>query len=299
MKPAHLDLFTGIGGFTLAAESAGFETVGFSEIEPYACKVLKQCWPGIVNYGDIRTVPAIRCDLITGGFPCQPHSLAGKRRGSKDDRHLWPTMRDVIGRSKPAWVLGENVAGIKGVELNKVLSDLESLGYRVQPIVIPACAVDASHRRDRVWIVAYADEAGRREQRRIESMAPEHTAVEYSGQNVSDAAGFRRRPRLREDEPKFNGNQPSDSGEAMDYADEFRQSTDSHGECNGEAVGNREANLPRSPSQTGIAHWPVEPAVGRVVNGLPNRSHRLKGLGNAIVPQVAEVILRAIYQSLT
>lgn len=157
MKPTHLDLFSGIGGFTLAAERAGFETIGFSEIEPYACKILKQHWPNITNYGDVRTIPTVRCDLITGGFPCQPHSFAGKRRGSKDDRHLWPAMRDVIGRCNPAWVCGENVPGIIGMELDQVLSDLEGLGYRVQPLVIPACAVDAPHRRDRVWIIANSE----------------------------------------------------------------------------------------------------------------------------------------------
>lgn len=153
----HLDLFSGIGGFAIAAQAAGFTTIGFSEIDPYASAVLKKHWPDIPNYGDIRTVPALRCDLITGGFPCQPFSCAGKQRGAADNRYLWPTMLDVIGRCKPAWVLAENVPGIIGMELDRVQSDLEGIGYKTGTLVIPACAVDARHRRSRVWIVAYSE----------------------------------------------------------------------------------------------------------------------------------------------
>lgn len=151
----HLDLFSGIGGFALAAASAGFKTIGFSEIEPTACKVLKHHWPKIPNYGDVRTVPTIKCDLITGGFPCQPFSVAGERRGASDDRFLWPAMLDVIARCEPAYVLGENVPGLIGMELDRVLADLESLGFWTQPLVIPACAVGGMHKRDRVWICAH------------------------------------------------------------------------------------------------------------------------------------------------
>ena len=163
----HLDLFSGIGGFALAAASAGFKTIGFSEIEPYACSILKQNWPDVPNHGDIRNIKGIRADLVTGGFPCQPFSHAGKRRGTQDDRHLWPEMLRVIEDARPAWVLGENVAGIIGMELDGVLADLESLGYAAWPLVIPACATDARHRRDRVWITAYsASRFQRTEQKR-------------------------------------------------------------------------------------------------------------------------------------
>lgn len=236
MKPTHLDLFSGIGGFTIAAQNAGFETIGFSEIEPYACKILKQHWPNVTNYGDVRTIPTVRCDLITGGFPCQPHSFAGKRRGSKDDRHLWPSMRDVIGRCRPTWVCGENVPGIIGVELNRVLSDLENLGYRVQPIIIPACAVGIDQVRQRVWIIAWNDS--------------NPFSVRSQGQRSSE-----KRPWSRQ---QFEGLVQADL---------------------------------RLCVSTGKS--------GGVSYGLSNRSHRLKGLGNAIVPKVAEVILRAIYQALT
>lgn len=274
----HLDLFSGIGGFALAAQRTGWQTIGFSEIEPYACKILKRHWPGVHNFGDIRNVRGVRCDLITGGFPCQPYSLAGKRAGASDDRALWPEMLRVIDDTKPRWVLGENVPGIITLELDRVLTDLERLGYSCWPIVVPACAVDARHRRDRVWIVAHsesnerrsglrktgteqnwnlaanggadmadADEAGRGEQRRAESVATEHAAAECSGEDVSD-----------------------------------------DGRGSGERPG-REIGGESQP-----ARWESEPDVGRVADGIPNRSHRLRGLGNAIVPQVAETLMRGM-----
>jgi DNA (cytosine-5)-methyltransferase 1 len=143
----HLDLFSGIGGFALAAASAGFQTIGFSEIEPYACKILKHHWPHVPNYGDIRNIQGVRADLVTGGFPCQPYSLAGQRRGASDDRALWPEMLRVIDESKPVWILGENVAGIISMDLDQVLSDLEHLGYSAWAIGVPACALGAEHRR--------------------------------------------------------------------------------------------------------------------------------------------------------
>lgn len=160
MKPSHLDLFSGIGGFTLAAEWAGFETVGFSEIEPYAIKVLGKHWPHIPNHGDIKnvskkTIPQ-KIDLLTGGFPCQPFSDAGKRRGKEDERHLWPEMFRVISEIRPTWIVGENVTGIIRLALEGVLTDLEGEGYAVQAFNIPACAVDAPHQRQRIWIVAHA-----------------------------------------------------------------------------------------------------------------------------------------------
>ncbi len=155
----HLDLFSGIGGFALAAQEAGFVTVGFSEVDTYANQVLKRHWPDVPNLGDIRTADFSAVGtvtVLTGGFPCQPWSVAGERRGADDDRHLWPAMRDAIAKVRPAWVIAENVPGIIGMALDDVCADLEALGYSVQPFVIPACAVDARHRRDRVWIVAHA-----------------------------------------------------------------------------------------------------------------------------------------------
>jgi len=179
----HLDLFSGIGGFALAAQEVWgdeYECVGFVEIDKYCQALLKRRFPNVKIWGDIRTVtadaesgqPGVKaeqegrkniggscCDLITGGFPCQPFSQAGKRRGTEDNRFLWPEMLRVIKDFKPRWVLAENVRGILNIEggmvFEQVLSDLEAIGYEVQAFIIPACAVNAPHRRDRVWIVGH------------------------------------------------------------------------------------------------------------------------------------------------
>lgn len=169
MKPTHLSLFSGIGGLDLAAEAAGFVTVGQCELADYPTKVLEKHWPAVPRWRDIRTLTkesffertGLRTvDIISGGFPCQPFSVAGKRRSEEDDRYLWTEMLRVIEELRPRWVLGENVPGIIGLALDTVLSDLETCGYTAQAFVVPACGVDAPHRRDRVAIVAYADHAG-------------------------------------------------------------------------------------------------------------------------------------------
>ena len=162
----HLSLFSGIGGLDLAAELAGFRTVGQCEWADYPRAVLEKHWPGLPRWRDIRTLTGddffektgLRTvTVLSGGFPCQPFSTAGKRRGKEDDRCLWPEMLRVISEIRPAWVVGENVAGIVSMALDTVLSDLESIGYACQAFVIPACAVDAPHRRDRCAIIANAD----------------------------------------------------------------------------------------------------------------------------------------------
>ena len=160
MKQTHLDLFSGIGGFALAAKWAGFETVQFVEYEPYAQKVLAKNFPGIPIHGDIYEFDAteyLGVTLITGGFPCQPFSHAGKRLGTADDRAIWRQMLRVIQDARPTWVLGEIVSGLIQMELDTVLFDLENEGYAAQSFVLPAVAKDARHRRDRVFIVAHSN----------------------------------------------------------------------------------------------------------------------------------------------
>lgn len=158
----HLSLFSGIGGLDIAAEMAGFQTVGQCEWADYPTKVLEKHWPNVPRWRDIRTLTGesfyektgIRTvDVISGGFPCQPFSVAGKRKGREDDRYLWPEMLRVISELRPAWVVGENVAGIVNMALDQVYTDLENEGYAVQAFIIPACAVDAPHRRDRCAII--------------------------------------------------------------------------------------------------------------------------------------------------
>ena len=153
-RPKHLDFFSGIGGFTIAAEKAGFETIGFAEIDPYACAVLRKHWPHIHNFGDLRTIRPGKCDLITGGFPCQPFSIAGKRRGISDDRNLWPAMLRAIKIWRPALILGENVINIENMVLDECLDGLENEGYKTQSFDIPACACGLQTMERHVWIIA-------------------------------------------------------------------------------------------------------------------------------------------------
>lgn len=168
-----LSLFAGIGGFDLGLERAGMRCVGQVEIDKKCQLVLAKHWPNVKRMEDIRKVNGDEfgtIDLICGGFPCQPFSTAGKRKGAEDNRYLWPEMVRVIDTARPTWVIGENVAGIVSMALDQVHSDLESIGYKVQSFIIPACAVDAPHRRDRVWIVAHPNcTSGKRDERAIGS----------------------------------------------------------------------------------------------------------------------------------
>ena len=161
----HGSLFSGIGGFDLAAEWMQWENLFHCEWNEFGQKVLKHYWPNAISYEDItKTDFSIHrgdIDILTGGFPCQPYSTAGKRLGKEDDRHLWPEMLRAIREIQPTYVVGENVLGLVnwngGLVFDEVQADLESEGYEVQPFVLPAASVNAPHRRDRVWFVAYSD----------------------------------------------------------------------------------------------------------------------------------------------
>ena len=168
-KLTHLSLFSGIGGLDLAAEWAGIQTVGQCEWAEYPAKVLEKHWPDVPRWKDIRTLTGESfyertgrrtVDIISGGFPCQPFSTAGKQRGKEDDRYLWPEMVRVIKELRPTWIVGENVAGIVRMALPDILSELEACGYRTRTFLVPACAVGARHRRYRVAIVGYSEHNG-------------------------------------------------------------------------------------------------------------------------------------------
>lgn len=289
-EPTHLDLFTGLAGFALAAQAAGFRTIGFCEIDPWCCRLLAERFPGVPNFGDIRTanfagLPPV--DLCSGGTPCQPASQAGKRRGTQDDRWLWPAALAVVELLHPKWIVFENVPGLitlnGGMELDRVLSNLEAQGYTTGTLVIPACAVDARHRRDRVWIVARATFEGHREHKDRQRKPPEGWAAPGPrGETLANDI----RARL-EIEPC----QPGDNGSECPTAE--RGCEQRPGRESKSRVGQLAHGL--SAPLDGTCLWPDEdPEVPRVATGVKERVARLKGLGNAIVPAVAFQILRHI-----
>lgn len=357
----HLDLFSGIGGFALAAEWAGFQTIGFVEIDKYCQKVLRKHWLAVPIVEDIRDVEKIkevvansdaagqpnwdrehrgeqassrerehrtsRCSigldaargegsnshepvtLITGGFPCQPFSVAGKRGGKADDRYLWPAMFRVIEEVRPRWVVGENVAGIVRMELDTCLSDLERIGYTTQAFIIPACAVNAPHRRDRVWIVA----------RHTKSNGGNQVRGVWQGQEaitrrICEDVAYAQRGQPRQS-PESEGRKDTGGGSEEDVTNSHRKGLE----------GGEETRNPRSKGQereeqlarlnrisewgsvtselggmvNGLSYrldgyWDREPDIPRVAIGVKHRVDRLKCLGNAIVPAVAYQILKVI-----
>ena len=299
MTLAHLSLFSGIGGLDLAAEMAGFRTVGQCEWADYPTKVLEKHWPDVPRWRDIRTLTGesfhektgLRTvDVISGGFPCQPFSVAGKRRGKEDDRYLWPEMLRVISELRPAWVVGENVAGIVNMALDQVYADLENEGYAVQAFIIPACAVDAPHRRDRCAIIANRYGSGPQAQR-----AKQQTArVAGICEDVADAESTecqRERRETRERRTKSgrcgddvsdtnNGGRPLRGNGELPAVEEDARSRTDHGGGTSEYVAGE--------------WWPTEPNVGRVAHGVPHRVDRLRCLGNAVVPQQFYPIFQAI-----
>ena len=199
MEMRLLDLFSGIGGFSYAAEKlvGGYKTVAFCEMDEFCQKVLQKHWPDIPIYDDVRTLDATRLgriDIVTGGYPCQPFSQAGKRQGEKDERHLWPEMLRIIKSCKPRYVVAENVAGHVNMGLDQVLTDLENQGYTTRPIIIPACAKNAPHRRDRVWIIGelMADTSSLRGQnisgnnKKFATRSAKNENVEFSNSCSSD-----------------------------------------------------------------------------------------------------------------
>jgi DNA (cytosine-5)-methyltransferase 1 len=409
----HLDLFSGIGGFALGLQKVGFKTVAFCDIEKYCQHLLKQKWNGVKIYSDVREITKEKFkadgiespEIITGGFPCQPFSVAGSRKGTDDNRHLWPEMFRIIKEFKPRWIIGENVRGIvsiqDGLVFETVCTDLESEGYEVQTFNIPAVGVGAPHKRERIWIVANSRCSVRREQssrnsesirsrtfketerstdtseitrpsERTETMAD--TESKRTGENnerlrsgtsgisgregttriqedVANSntgnveAGCERQRRIREENTKERqSNNVTGSSEVMANTNESisrerqifgnsndkgrgasetrreslqpedRQTrTDNLGsgsevmantnserqqeQCRPKSIQEEGNELECSSSQSGGNFWDIEPDVGRVVNGLPGRVHRLKGLGNAIVPQIAEEIGRSIMKA--
>lgn len=239
-----LDLFSGIGGFSLGLERAGMRTVAFCELDPYCRKVLTTHWPGVPIHDDIRQLDGTRytgaVDLVCGGYPCQGESNAGKKLGSEDHRWLAPEMCRVIRESRPSWVICENVRGHVRRGFDSVAAQLEVDGFTVWPFIIPACAVAAEHHRERLWIVAHSPSKRR------------HEAPSPSGQSDS------------------------------------RLSTRTCG-----TVGGLHRTRGEYPIRPGGFH---QPGVARIIHGVPSRmdASRIAALGNAVVPQIPELIGRTI-----
>ena len=280
-----LDLCSGIGGFSLGLQRAGMETVAFCEIDEFCRKILNKHWPDVPVFKDIKAlangseglIPG--CDLICAGVPCQPFSVAGKQEGQGDtNRHLWPYMFEIVKQQKPAFVIVENVAGFVHMAPDDVLSDLEGEGYAAQSFVIPACAVDAKHRRDRVWIVGYSEHDGLSTSSLTgsydETSGPSKTKGTEEARESEGTSG-------RKDDGIVLANSYSEGleiGQGFGGHTQSELSTIERSGCEERAV------------------WSPEPSVGRVADGVPNRLDRIKGLGNAVLPPLVEVIGRAIME---
>lgn len=296
-----LDLFSGIGGFSYAGEKlvGGYETVAFCEYDKHAQKVLRKHWPDTEIIDDVRELAndADRfrglVDIVVGGYPCQPFSLAGVRRGDKDDRHLWPEMLRIIQAVRPAWVIGENVAGHISMGLDEVLSDLEAEGYQARCFVIPAVAADARHRRDRCWIVAHADSEGE------PVSAVDEQRLERA-ENVGNAENIR--CGVRQDTEREGAKDQQDKSQSGVWgksvgSDKNVPNASAQGLQGDVGQGQAGAQGQSEGYPAQCRWWQSEPSVGRVANGVPGRVHRLKQLGNSIVPQVAARILYAIREA--
>ena len=304
-KLTHLSLFSGIGGLDLAAEMAGFRTVGQCEWADYPTKVLEKHWPDVPRWRDIRTLTGESfyektgmrtVDVISGGFPCQPFSVAGKRRGKEDDRYLWPEMLRVISELRPAWVVGENVAGIVNMALDQVYADLENEGYSVQSLIIPACAVDAPHRRDRCAIVAW--DANRRDRDAwAEREVEERENAEPAG-ICDDVSTEKAQPERRCDVLSDTDNRGRSlwrDGELPAVEETATSWADHRGRAAEYVAGEWWTAQPGLGGMVdGFSYWLDEPTIPRIATGIPDRVNRLKCLGNAVVPQQFYPVFQAI-----
>jgi DNA (cytosine-5)-methyltransferase 1 len=291
----HGSLFSGIGGFDLAAEWMGWENKFHCEWNPFGQRVLKYYWPDAETFHDITktdfTKYANKIDILTGGFPCQPYSTAGKRLGKEDERHLWPEMLRAIREIAPRYVVGENVRGLlswnEGMVFDEVQADLEACGYEVLPFILPACAVNAPHRRDRVWFIAHRKDIRRYQTKEIECGWKEYITHD--------------REAVRGTPYQFSGCRiASDTGDEQLQGGIISRGVRGEGAVEGQG---------RQFSRPVCSQWeqfPTQSPICTGDDGIPAgldgitfskwRNESIKAAGNAIVPQVALQIFKAIEQ---
>jgi DNA (cytosine-5)-methyltransferase 1 len=332
----HASLFSGIGGFDLAAEWMGWDNLFHCEWNPFGQRVLKHHFPNSISYNDITktnfTIHEGSVDILTGGFPCQPYSSAGKRLGKEDERHLWPHMLRTIQEIKPRWVVGENVRGLTnwngGLVFNEVQVELENEGYEVQPYLLPAAGVNAPHRRDRIWFVAYSNNNGTRSrfgqiQNQNEEIPQWNNNAEFS--NTSDDIITNSNDKMRYGQRSNNSEWQNKEQKSHNW-NELRNYIGSTGEeqnvTNSEQFrlehGEERRSFNKSERTTqrkrgefakqfeanGWSRFPTKPPICGGNDGLPReldsitfpkwRNESIKAYGNAIVPQVAHQIFKAI-----
>jgi len=290
----HLDLFSGIGGFSLGLEATGeFETVAFCDYSKFPQQVLRKHWPLVPIYEDVKELNSEKLksnginkiDIITGGYPCQPFSVAGKQKGEQDPRHVWPEMFRLIKELRPTWVIGENVAGHIKLGLDTVLENLESEGYSTRTFSISAASVGANHKRERIWIIA---------NKNVEDSRSRGGWIQSTGDQEGIRSGT-----FEEEFWSSNTDTTSGSSEGTEtmadtkssYRDEYEIDRE-HGKTETQEVfGNRDG------ISRGSSWWEVEPDVGRVADGLPDTMDRLKSLGNSLVPQIPYYIALSILEA--
>ena len=301
-KYNHLDLFSGIGGFSLGLEATGaFETVAFCDYDPYCQKVLRKHWPWVTIYDDVKELNNeklqanghTKIDIITGGYPCQPFSIAGRKKGEQDPRHVWPEMFRLVKELRPTWVIGENVSGHIKLGLDTVLENLESEGYSTRAFSISASSIGANHQRERVWILAH-------------SRCTQYEGAVFGDQNENEiregyANQFKRSSETSQFDVADTESVISDDRTKYEYTqegDEKRQvrsevggvsSDDAHTDIEGLEGRWSQCELQEGQGEGKIGWsqwWQSEPNVGRVAHGVPKRVDRLKSLGNSLVPMI-------------
>ncbi len=316
----HVDLCSGIGGFALGFEWAELsKPVLFCDIEPWSRKIINKHWPDVPIAEDVkelandpeRTVPD--CDILTAGYPCQPFSQAGRRKGEEDPRHIFPYIMQIVASKRPSWCVFENVYGHVSMGLDTALTAMEAEGYATRPFIIPAISVGAPHRRDRIFIVGrLADDTGRAGLSRSEQAMGDSGGGGRggfnggrTGQESTDGCSDVAYPNDEGLQGSVRQGQTGTQGQSGGHVTQRSSDVayaDSERGCGGDTQ-RQDAEDVGQPSRDswnvtgGVETWGVEPDVGRVANGIPKRVDRIRGLGNAIVPQIAKQIGLAIKET--